>query len=254
MQIVITNDDGWGSKGILCLTRLMLPLGKVTVVAPDSVRSGMSTAISFQRPITLRRLTANDARNDEERALLEQAEVYVTNGTPADCVKLAINALFDGDDRRIDMLASGINHGHNASVNLLYSGTMGACLVAAEHQIPSIGFSIDTPQEDVDLHYFAHFIPQLTKDILSKYNSDCYNINAPVGELKGIRLTRQAKGHWEKELEQHTDPQGNIFYTLTGNYVNHEPDKEDTDMWCLNNGYISVQPVTLDMTDYDALR
>lgn len=253
MQIVITNDDGWGSKGILILTRLMLPFGEVTVVAPDSPQSGMSTAISVDKPLTLNRLTPEQSDNDIERALLQQAKVYVTNGTPADCVKLAINALFDGDDRRIDLLVSGINHGHNASVNIIYSGTMGACLVAAEHRIPTIGFSIDSHLPDADLHYFEPYITRLTHDFLNENRLFCYNVNAPIGEIQGIRRTRQAKGHWEKELAFHTDTDGNPYYSLIGNFVNHEPQATDTDMWCLNHGLISVQPVTLDMTDYTLL-
>ena len=179
--------------------------------------------------------------------------MYVTNGTPADCVKLAINALFDGDDRRIDLLVSGINHGHNASVNILYSGTMGACLVAAEHQIPTIGFSIDNHLPDADLHYFEAYIPSLTKRLLTEKHN-CFNVNAPDGKIRCIRFARQGKGHWQKELETHTDENGITYYTLIGEYVNHEPEEEDTDMWCLNNGYIAVQPVTLDMTDYTFLK
>lgn len=253
MNIVITNDDGWGSRGILSLTRLMAALGEVTVVAPEHAMSGMSMAISVGKKLTLRRLTDADARSEEEKVLLAKARVYVTNGTPADCVKLAINAVFDGDDTRIDLLVSGINHGHNASVNILYSGTMGACLVAAEHRIPTIGFSLNNNSPDADLHFFEAFIPDITKQLLTEKNG-CFNVNAPDGEIQGIRFARQGKGHWQKELASHTDENGEIFYTLTGEYVNHEPDEEDTDMWCLNNGYISVQPVTLDMTDYSLLK
>ena len=253
MEIVITNDDGWRSNGIMVLTRLMMQLGHVTVVAPDSGRSGMSTAISVNKELTLKRLQTSDALSEEEKTLIENADVYITNGNPADCVKLAINAIFGEDDKRIDLLVSGINHGHNASVNIIYSGTMGACFVAAEHSIPTIGFSINYHLEDADFSNMEPYILPIIQHLTETDRKGCYNVNVPYGEIKGIRWTRQAAGHWEKELQEHIRDNGDRCYTLTGEYVNHEPDAEDTDMWCIENGYISIQPVTLDMTDYTKL-
>ena len=255
MEILITNDDGWGTKGILTLVRLMLPFGHVTVVAPDGSRSGMSSAISTDRPMTLCRLREEDARTPEEAEAVAKADVYLTCGTPADCVKLAINALFDGDDSRINLLASGINHGHNASVNILYSGTMGACFVAAEHGFPAIGFSIDDHNPDANFSYFEPYIPEITRHLLDTgfKRPVCYNVNAPVGEIRGVQWARQCSGHWEKELQPHTDDNGRTIYTLTGSFVNHEPEAEDTDMWCITHNKISIQPVSLDMTAYELL-
>jgi len=255
MEILITNDDGRGTKGLLTLARAMRPLGRVTVLVPENGRSGMSSAISVGRLMTLRQLTAQDALTEEERDIIGTCRVYVTNGTPADCVKLAINALYDGDDRRIDLTVSGINHGHNASVNLLYSGTMGACLVATEHGIPAIGFSLDDHSQDADFSFMEPYIPEITRQLLEEgfKNGVCYNVNAPIGPLHGVRRTRQCAGHWEKELAPHTDEHGNEGYMLTGQFINHEPEAEDTDMWCLAHGMVSIQPVRLDMTDYELL-
>lgn len=248
MEIVIVNDDGWGSKGILTLRRLLAPLGHVTVVAPDGPRSGYSNAISMGKRITMREV---------------EKDVYVTSGTPSDCVKLAMDVLFGGDPSKIDFLVAGINHGSNAGINVIYSGTMGACFVAAEHGIPAIGFSIDDHQPDADLQYLEPYVVELTKHILDQYipYGVCYNINAPVGPIAGIRWTRQIKGHWEKEMVRAkdendqllTDENGAPLYEMTGFHINHEPDADDTDLWAVEHGYISIQPCTIDMTAYKQL-
>lgn len=252
MEILITNDDGWGSKGILTLSRVLSSLGHVTVIAPDGPRSGMGCAITVAQPIYLRRL--DDRQRGEALAGLP-IDVYVTNGKPADCIKLAINAVFGGDDRKIDLVASGINHGHNAAVNLIYSGTMGACMVAAEHNIPAIGFSINDHSDNPDFSFMEPYIAELTKHLLSEgfQQGLCYNINAPQGAIQGIKWARQCKANWSKELEPHTDANGETYYILVGDFINHEPQAEDTDIWALEHNYISIQPVTIDMTAYAAL-
>lgn len=237
MEILITNDDGWGAKGILTLTRLMEQFGHVTVIAPDGARSGQSNAISVQKPMYLQ--------------LLEQTEkrtVYTTNGTPSDCIKIAINIVYKG--AKPDLVVSGINHGSNGAINVIYSGTMGACFVACEQSIPAIGYSIYDHDPDADFSYFEPYIIQLTKKILEVGTPDgiCWNINAPIGPLKGAKITRQCRGHWEKEMEPHVDENGTPYYILVGNFVNHEPDAEDTDEWAAAHGYVSVCPSTIDMT------
>lgn len=249
MEILISNDDGWGAKGIVTLARLMSTLGHVTVVAPDGARSGRSTAITVAKPMYLRKVETA-ATN-----LPDNVDVYTTNGNPADCIKLAINAIYDGDESRIDVLVSGINHGHNASVNLIYSGTMGACLVAAEHNIPAIGFSINDHTDHPDFSYLEPYIPELTRHLIDGGfpKGTCYNINAPTGPIAGIRWTRQCAAHWEKELEPHVDEHGETYYILVGNFVNHEPEAQDTDIWAIEHGYLSIQPVQLDMTNYNAM-
>ncbi len=244
MEIVITNDDGWGTGGIRTLVAEMSKLGHVTVVAPDSPRSGHATCISVGKPIYVSRIDAECTEN---------IDVYTTTGTPADCVKMAIEVLFK--DRKIDLLVSGINHGDNCSVNLMYSGTMGACFVATEHKIPAIGFSLADHKMDADFSLFRPYLTQITQLLIQKGFADngCYNVNAPKGEIKGIRWTRQCEGHWEKELETYTDEQGRTYYMLAGEFINYEPENNDTDMWAIAHGFISIQPVNIDYTDYNVL-
>lgn len=248
MNILITNDDGWGTQGICTLVKLMLPLGKVYVIAPEGPRSGAAACISVQKPMYLTRL-------DNPGEGLEQAEVYVTNGTPADCIKLAINVLFDGDESKIDLVVSGINHGSNASINVIYSGTMGACMVAAEHGIPAIGYSYCDHQMDIDLTEAEKYIPEITRHLLDEpmpYGI-CYNVNFPVGAIEGVRWTRQCKAHWEKEMAPHVDDDGRTYYLLVGNFVNHEPDAEDTDEYALAHHCVSITPASIDTTAYELL-
>ena len=253
MEILITNDDGWGALGILTLTRLMTQFGHVTVLAPDGPRSGNSNAITVNQKITLTPLALS--QEGEEQEWMKHVSVYTTSGTPSDCVKLAIDVLFKGDAGRIDFMVSGINHGSNAGINVIYSGTMGACFVACEHGIPAIGFSIDDHRPDADFSYMEPYVVELTKHILDEYipYGVCYNINAPAGPLHGIRWTRQCKGHWQKEMDERMDENGEKYYWLTGEYVNHEPDAEDTDIWAMSHGMVSVQPCTIDMTSYKQL-
>ena len=246
MEILITNDDGWGAEGIVALTDAMRLLGHVTVVAPEGPRSGMSNAISVNKPMTLRRLT------DPER---EDVAIYVTNGTPSDCMKLALDGLFGSNPKNIDLVVSGINHGYNASINCIYSGTMGAALIGAEHNIPSIGFSFAEETEHIDLSYFMPLLPKVM-ELLQETGwpeNVCYNVNVPTGAIKGIRWTRQCKGHWTEEIVQRGEENGELLYWLTGYYVNDEPQATDTDQWALAHGYISIQPCGVDLTHYPSL-
>lgn len=247
MEIVITNDDGWGSQGILALTDIMRTFGHVTVVAPDGARSGYSNAITSDRPMSLRRV------NDPQR---QDADIYISSGTPSDCIKLALNVLFKGDEKAIDLIVSGINHGSNASINTIYSGTLGACLIAAEHDIPSIAFSIDDHNNPTDLSHFTALIPDMVRHLqdIGWRLGMCYNVNAPQGPVAGIRWTRQAKGRWYDEIEQRgTNEQGEPIYWLTGAYRNDEPEATDTDQYAMSHGFISIQPCKVDLTDYEAL-
>ena len=237
MEILITNDDGWGSKGILTLTQTMETIAHVTVVAPDGARSGMSNAITVDRPMTLRLIEHTPTR-----------DVYITNGTPSDCVKLAVNIIYK--DTRPDLLLSGINHGSNAAVNVIYSGTMGACFVGCEQSIPSIGFSLCDHHPDADFSHLQPLIIPIVNQLLQRGFPDrvCYNINAPIGELKGIRFTRHARSHWEKEIAEFNDEKGEPYYQLQGVFVNHEPQAQDTDEWALAHGFVAISPTTIDMT------
>lgn len=258
MNIVITNDDGWKAPGMRVMVKAMRalaesmkPQARIIVLAPDGARSGMSNAVTATCPITLHQLTQEELRADGAEGL----EVYTTSGTPSDCVKLAINVLFDGDDRKIDLLMSGVNHGSNAGINLIYSGTIGACLVAAEHSIPAIGFSIYDMSPNPEFKYMAPYVEELTRHLLDTgmRPGTCYNINAPVGPIKGIKWTRQCKTHWVKEMKPSINAEGETVYSLSGYMVNDEPEATDTDEYALTHGFISVQPCHVDMTDYAAL-
>ena len=244
MEILITNDDGWGAKGILTLVRILTQLGHVIVVAPDGPRSGMSNAITVGQPIYLRQIEDTSWGTEEWH---KNTTVYTTNGTPSDCVKLAIDVVFNGDSTKIDLLAAGIN--------VIYSGTMGACFVGAEHGIPSIGYSIDDHSADADFSHMERYILELTRHLIDQKMpyGVCYNINAPVGALEGVKWTRQCRGYWTKEMLESTDEQGQKCYKLGGEFINIEPDAEDTDHWAMNNHYLSVHPCTIDQTAYEEI-
>jgi len=247
VNIVVVNDDGWGTAGIRLLAMEMTKLGHVTVIAPDGPRSGNSSCISVEKTITLTRIEEHD---------LNGAEVYVTNGTPADCVKLAREIIFR--DKPIDLLVSGINHGSNAAINAMYSGTIGACLVAAEKGIPAIGWSINSHLMDVDLHWLQPFLVEVTQHLFEEGIAPrtCFNINAPVGEIEGIRWTRQCAGHWANELVPVTDqlPQGVVGgWKLGGEFVNEEPSATDTDIWAMEHQLLAITPLSIDWTDYGSL-
>ena len=221
LNIVVVNDDGWGTAGIRLLAKEMTKLGHVTVIAPDGARSGFGAAITVAKPMYLRRIEEHD---------LNGAEVYVTNGTPADCVKIAREHLLA--DQRIDLLVSGINHGSNASIN--------------SHEL------------DVDLHWIQPFLLEVTQHLFEEGIAPrtCFNINAPVGEIEGIRWTRQGMGHWQNELAplQGERPEDVLqAWQLAGEFVNDEPAATDTDIWAMDHQLLSITPLKLDWTDYGSL-
>lgn len=246
MNIVVVNDDGWGTAGIRLLAKEMTRLGQVTVICPDGARSGKAASISVETPMYVRRIEEHD---------LNGAEVYVTNGTPADCIKIAREYLFP--EKPIDLVVSGINHGSNAAINAMYSGTIGACFVAAEKGIPAIGWSIDSHAMDVDLHWLQPFLVEVTQHLLEEGIAPrtVFNINAPVGEIEGIRWTRQCVGHWANELVPLAElPDGVLKgWKLGGEFVNEEPSATDTDIWAMQHQLLSITPLTLDWTDYGSL-
>jgi 5'-nucleotidase len=239
--ILITNDDGHDAKGIEVLTRLMMQIGDVVVMAPDGARSAQSNALTVTHPIRFKKI--------EEREGLVR---YSCTGTPTDCVKLALNEVVD---RQPDLLVSGINHGSNAAINVIYSGTMGAVLEGCENGILSIGFSICSHSYDVDFSFFEPFVLQITRLALQNGldHGTCLNVNSPCGEISGIRVSRQCDGRWTKEFAKRADPQGRSYFWLTGYFENHEPNAQDTDEWALANGHISIVPTKIDMTAYQAI-
>ncbi len=241
--ILVTNDDGVQSKGISSLIRVLCPLGDVVVVAPDGGRSGMSSAISSKLPIWLNLLKKE-----------EGLTVYSCSGTPVDCVKLAVNEILD---RKPDILVSGINHGSNSSICVLYSGTMGAALEGTIFGIPSVGVSLTDHSSDADFSDVAKYAAVITSKVLDEGlpQGVCLNVNVPdVKLVKGIKVCRQAKGLWVKEFMKSKDALDNDIYWLTGYFQNEEPESEDTDEWALSHGYVSVVPTQIDMTAYEAVK
>lgn len=239
--ILITNDDGHDARGIEILTRLMIQLGDVVVVAPDGARSAQSNALTVTHPIRFKKL-------EEKEGLIR----YSCTGTPTDCVKLALNEIVV---RRPDLIVAGINHGSNSAINVIYSGTMGAVLEGCENGILSIGFSVCDHSLDADFSIFESYVLQITRAALLNGlpHATCLNVNAPVGVIKGIRVARQCDGRWTKEYAKRTDPRGGSYFWLTGNFENHEPDAEDTDEWALEHGFISIVPTKIDMTAFEAM-
>ena len=240
--ILITNDDGVQAQGIGELTQLMLTLGDVIVVAPDSARSGAGCSITPTTPISLQTVR-------EEPGL----HIYACSGSPVDCVKLALEQVCP---RYPDLLVSGINHGDNASCSIHYSGTMGAVFEGCLKHIPSIGYSLRTLSHQCDFKPYRETIIQIARFVLQKGlpQDVCLNVNFPeVPELKGIRIARMARGNWTHEWAPANNPRGLNSYWLTGDFVNLEPECEDTDYWALDNGYAAVTPILSDLTAYHAM-
>ncbi len=237
--ILITNDDGYQAKGIKSLIESVKGLGEIVVVAPDGPRSGMSSAITSLHPL---------------RVYLEKEEpdlkIYISNGTPVDCIKLGINEL---TDRKPDIVLSGINHGSNAAVSVLYSGTMGAAIEGAVFKIPSIGFSLLDHSHKADFTQAKTYTRLLTQRVLEEGMpmGTCLNVNIPKGnDIKGIRICRQTSGQWTAEFIKSKDGANRNVYWLTGEFANDEPHDETTDEWALAHNYVSVVPVRVDMTDH----
>ena len=239
--ILITNDDGADAPGIMVLSRLMMQIGEVVVVAPDGPRSAQSNALTVTHPIRFKKI--------EEKEGLAR---YSCTGTPTDCIKLALNEIVE---RQPDLIVSGINHGSNAAINVIYSGTMGAVLEGCENGILSIGFSIDNHSIEADFSKFEQYVLKISKETLKNGlpHGVCLNVNAPKGKIAGIKVARQCDGRWTKEFAKRTDPQGRAYFWLTGNFENHEPENEETDEWALSKGYVSIVPTKIDMTAYDAM-
>jgi 5'-nucleotidase len=242
-MILVTNDDGIIAPGIKALIEVASKAGEVLVVAPDAPQSGQGHAITITRPVKLRKVD-----------LYKGITAYECSGTPVDCVKLAKNVLLK--NQKIDLCVSGINHGSNASINILYSGTMSAAMEASLEGINSIGFSLCDYSFDADFSLAKKYAELLIRDVLANKLDDCrlLNVNIPAGKgIKGIKMCRQARGRWVEEFKEGTDPRGEKYYWLTGRFE-HEDQGEDTDIYALENNYISVVPSGFDLTSYPALK
>jgi 5'-nucleotidase len=239
--ILICNDDGITAPGIRNLIKIMNQLGDVVVVAPDGPQSGMGHAITIEGIL----------RCDEIKIDNGPQKEYSCSGTPVDCVKLAVNVILD---RKPDLLVSGINHGSNSSINVIYSGTMSAAVEGSLENVPSVGFSLCDHSWGADFEKANEHIKTICEKVLENGldRGICLNVNIPkyTGEsYKGIKICRQSHANWEEEFDSRKDPRNRDYYWLTGKFVQYD-NGEDTDEWALKNNYISLVPINSDLTAY----
>ena len=239
--IVVTNDDGFEAPGFAAAIEVAREFGRVVAVAPATPQSGRSQAITIYEPLFLR-----------ERHSEEGLQIYSFSGTPVDCVKFVFDHLLL--DQKVDLVISGINHGSNSTINVLYSGTMGAAIEGSFYGCPSVGLSLLDHSRDADFTEAKRYSREIIASILQSEEQPrplCLNVNVPVvPQIKGIRVCRQCRGLWREDFFPHVDPNGRQYFWLTGSYTNYEPEAEDTDEWALANGYVSVVPVQIDLTSY----
>lgn len=243
--ILVTNDDGITAPGIRALIEVMNTIGDVVVVAPDSPQSAMGHAITINSTLFVEKIKVDKGPQKE----------YSCSGTPADCVKLAVKQVLD---RRPDLCVSGINHGSNSSINVIYSGTMSAALEAGIEGIPAIGFSLLDYNWNANFEASKKHIKNIVENVLKHGlpTGVVLNVNIPnlpEKDIRGIKVCRQAKANWEEEFDKRKNPQGRDYYWLTGKFVNLDKG-EDTDEWALEKGYVSVVPVQFDLTAHHCIQ
>ncbi len=242
--ILVTNDDGITSRGIARLINIARELGEVVVVAPDSPQSGMGHAI-----------TVGDTLRIRKNHLFEGIAAYECSGTPADCVKLAKHEIMKG--RKFNLVLSGINHGSNTSISVLYSGTMSAAIEGAIEGTSAIGFSLCDFSTRAEMSHAEPFIKKIIQEALGKGipRGIALNVNIPPNQnqsIQGIKVCRQANARWEEEFDKRKDPYGKEYFWMTGNFINHDKG-EDNDEWAIANNYISIVPCQFDLTGYHAI-
>lgn len=243
--ILVTNDDGIAAPGIRALVAVMQEIGEVVVVAPDKPQSAMGHAITINNIMYLNKISAENA------TVLE----YSCSGTPVDCVKLAVNEILH---RKPDLCVSGINHGSNSSINVIYSGTMSAAVEAGIEGIPAIGFSLLDYDWNADFDAGKNYIKQIALQVLENGlpKGVILNVNFPKlkeNEIKGVKICRQANAIWMEKFDKRKTPQGKDYYWLTGEFVNNDKG-EDTDEWALAHDYVSLVPVQFDLTAHHAIQ
>lgn len=241
--ILITNDDGITAKGIRCLVEAVADMGRIVVVAPDKPQSAMGHAITIYQPLRLSKVS-----------IFGNIEAYTCSGTPVDCVKLAIDKVLH---QKPDICLSGINHGSNASINVIYSGTMSAAMEASIDKTPAIGFSSMGYGADIDMRAAQIYARKIT-NLALEHGIPSYqllNVNIPLlppEQIKGIKFCRQAEAKWVEKYDERLDPQGRKYYWLTGDFVVENEDPS-SDIWALKNEYVSIVPVQHDLTDFKSL-
>ena len=243
--ILVTNDDSIVSPGIRTLIEVMKTIGDVVVVAPDSPQSAMGHAITINNTLHI----------DKIKLDTELEHEYSCSGTPVDCVKIAVNEILK---RKPDLCVSGINHGSNSSINVIYSGTMSAAVEAGIEGIPAIGFSHLDYSWETNLEPIKIWVKKITLEVLEKGLPEgvVLNVNFPkekTGKINGVKICRQAKANWEEKFDKRTNPQGKEYYWLSGEFVNKDKG-QDTDEWALENGYVSIVPVQFDLTAHHAIQ
>jgi len=243
--ILVSNDDGITSKGILTLVNAMKSLGDVIVVAPDSPQSGMGHAITVGETLRL-----------EENFIFKGVKAFECSGTPADCVKIARHFVLK-ESRQPDVIVSGVNHGSNTSISVLYSGTMSAAIEGAIEGTPAIGFSLCDFSHDADFSHIEEYLQKITKQVIDKGlpKGIALNVNFPPRRnetIKGIRVCRQANAKWVEDFDQRYDPNGRRYFWMAGNFVNFDKG-EDNDEWAIANNYISVVPCQFDLTAHQSI-
>ncbi|MDA9277468.1 5'/3'-nucleotidase SurE [Polaribacter sp.] len=243
--ILITNDDGITAPGIRALIKIMNKIGDVVVVAPDSPQSGMGHAITIDNVLHCNPITIDDGPQLE----------YTCSGTPADCVKMAVSEILN---RKPDLCVSGINHGSNSSINVIYSGTMSAAVEAGIEGIPAIGFSLLDFKWHADFKPSEKFVTKITQNALQNGIPEgiVLNVNIPnlkEDAIKGIKICRQANGYWKENFDKRKSPFGKEYYWLTGEFINKDKG-QDTDIYALENDYISVVPVQFDLTAHHMIQ
>jgi 5'-nucleotidase len=242
--ILVTNDDGITSPGIYALVEAVREIGDVVVIAPDKPQSGVGHAITINATLRLNKTNYHKVK-----------EEYSLSGTPVDCVKMATDKILK---RKPDLCVSGINHGSNISINVIYSGTMSAAIEGAIDGIPSVGFSLMDYSINADFSASKEIVKIIVKNVLAKGlpKNICLNVNIPtlhISEIKGIKMCRQANASWKEKFEERKDPSGSSYYWLTGEFIDLEKEKKDTDVWAARNNYVSVVPVQYDLTAYGAI-
>ena len=243
--ILVTNDDGITAPGIRALIKIMNKIGDVVEVAPDKAQSGMGHAITIDNVLTCNSITIDDGPQLE----------YTCSGTPADCVKMAISEILN---RKPDLCVSGINHGANASINVIYSGTMSAAIEAGIEGVPAIGFSLLDFKWDADFKVSEEYVENITLNALSEGIPEgvVLNVNIPnfkKEEIKGIKICRQANGYWKEDFDKRKSPFGKEYYWLSGEFVCKDRG-QDTDIYALEKGYVSIVPVQFDMTAHHMIQ
>lgn len=238
LHILVCNDDGIAAPGLFALTQELKTLGEITVVAPDRQQSAVGHAITMNTPLRAVPYQKND-----------QFFGYAVDGTPADAVKLAVKCLMP---RKPDLLFSGINHGSNTAINIIYSGTVSAATEGTILGIPSIAVSLTTYLE-ADFSYAAKFAVRLARMVLANGlpRGTLLNVNVPAlpeAEIRGVKVTRQGESSWEDTFDVRRDPSNREYFWLTGKMKVTDSDPE-TDQVAVRDGYVSITPIRYQLTD-----